>query len=118
MGIINNGPGNLNCILDPFNDYNGKISIEFRGSTSQMFPKKPYGFSTVDALGNNVNVSLLGYPKEHDWVLLNPYTDKTFMRDVITHDLGRAMGNYTSRTQFVELVINGQLQGVYVLLEK
>lgn len=118
MGIIYNGPGQQNCILDPFNNYNGKISIEFRGSTSQNFPKKPYGFSTIDALGNNVNVSLLGYPKEHDFTLLNPYTDKSFMRDVILHDFGRAMNWYTSRTQFVELVINGQLQGVYALLEK
>lgn len=118
MGIIYNGPGNLNCILDPYNNYNGKISIEFRGSTSQSFPKKPYGFSTIDPIGNNLNVELLGHPKEHDWTLLNPYTDKSFMRDVITHDLGRALNWYTSRCQFVELVINGQLQGVYVLMEK
>ncbi len=118
MGIIYNGPGMMNCIYDPFNNYNGKISIEFRGSTSQMFPKKPYGFSTIDAIGNNLNVELLGHPKEHDWTLLNPYTDKSFMRDVITHDIGRALNWYTSRVQFVELVINGQLQGVYVLMEK
>jgi len=118
MGIINNGVGNLNCISDPFNDYNGKITIEFRGSSSQGFPKKPYGFSTVDALGNNLNVSLLGYPKEHDWILLNPYTDKTFMRDPLIYDLGRDINWYASRTQFVELILNGQNEGVYVLLEK
>jgi hypothetical protein len=118
MGMIYNGPGNMNCLLDPFNNYNGKISIEFRGSSSQGFPKKPYGFSTVNTLGIDSNASLLGMPEENDWVLLNPYTDKTFMRDVIIHDLGRALGWYTSRAQFLELVINGQYQGVYVLLEK
>ncbi|HOZ50323.1 MAG TPA: CotH kinase family protein [Chitinophagaceae bacterium] len=118
MGIIYNGVGAMNCISDPFNNYNGKISIEYRGSTSQGFPKKPYGFSTVDALGNNLDSSLLGYPKEHDWILLNPYTDKTFMRDALIYDLGRALNWYASRTKFVELVINGINQGVYVLLEK
>lgn len=118
MGIIYNGLGNMNCITDPYNNYNGKIAIEFRGSTSQNFPKKPYGFSTIDGLGNNLNVSLLGMPAEHDWVLLNPYTDKTFMRDVLIHSFGRELNWYTSRTQFVELVINGQLRGVYVLMEK
>ncbi len=118
MGIIYNGPGAMNCILDPYNNYNGKITIEFRGSTSQNFPKKPYGFTTVDNLGNDLNVSLLGMPKEHDWILLNPYTDKTFMRDVIEHDLMRSLSWYSSRVQFVELVINGQLKGVYVLMEK
>jgi hypothetical protein len=118
MGMIYNGVGNMNCIYDPYNNYNGKISIEFRGSSSQGFPKKPYGFSTVNSLGADSSASLLYMPKESDWILLNPYTDKTFMRDVIIHDLGRAMGWYTSRAQFLELIINGQYQGVYVLLEK
>mgnify|MGYP001627210331 CR=1 FL=1 len=118
MGIIYNGPGMQNCIFDPLNDYNGKISIEFRGSTSQGFPKKPYGFSTIDTSGNNLNVSLLGMPPENDWTLLNPYNDKTFMRDVLIHDLARSMGWYSSRCHYVELVINGQYQGVYVLMEK
>ncbi|GBL34525.1 hypothetical protein EMGBS15_01200 [Filimonas sp.] len=119
MGIIYNGPGNLNCTSDPFNNYNGKVSIEFRGSTSQsMFPKKPYGFSTLDASGNSQSVSLLGCPPESDWILLSPYTDKTFMRDLMVYDLARAMNWYSSRAQFVDLLINGQNQGVYVLLEK
>jgi len=39
MGIIYNGPGVRNNLTDPFNNYNGKIGIEIRGSTSQMFPK-------------------------------------------------------------------------------
>ena len=41
MGIIYNGPGVINKISDVPNDYKGKIGIEFRGSTSQSFPKKP-----------------------------------------------------------------------------
>ncbi|HNB81140.1 MAG TPA: CotH kinase family protein [Chitinophagaceae bacterium] len=118
MGIIYNGVGALNCYSDPFNEYNGKITIENRGSTSQWFPKKPFGFSTVDNLGNNLDVDLLGYPEEHDWILLNPYTDKTFMRDALSYDLARNLNWYASRARFVELVINDVNQGVYVLLEK
>lgn len=118
MGIIYHGPGNSNCVADSFNHYFGNISIELRGSTSQSFPKVPYGFSTLDENGGNENVSLLGMPKEHDWVLLNPYTDKTFMRDLMTYDLGRALGWYASRAQFVELFVDGDYLGVYVLLEK
>ena len=118
MGIIDNGFGNLNSINDPFNDYNGKISIEYRGSSSQSFPKKPYGFETQDSLGNNNNVSLLGMPIENDWILYAPYTDKSLMRNFLTFDLGRKMGNYCSRTVYCELVINGDYQGVYILMEK
>jgi hypothetical protein len=118
MGIINNGIGQMNCIDDPYNNYNGKISIEYRGSSSQMFPKKQYGFSTLNNLGIDSSASLLNMPSESDWVLLNPYTDKTFMRDVLIHTLAREMNWYSSRTEFVELMIDGQYQGVYVLMEK
>ena len=118
MAIIDNGPGNMNCIYDPHNGYDGKISIEIRGSSSQMFPKKGYGFSTLDAAGNPQNVSLLGMPKENDWVLLASYNDKTLMRDVLVFDIARSMGWYTSRAKWVELVINGEYRGVYIFLEK
>lgn len=118
MGIIYHGPGNQNCVADNFNHYFGDISIELRGSTSQSFPKTPYGFSTLDENGASKNVSLLGMPEENDWVLLNPYTDKTFMRDLMSYDLGRALGWYASRAQFLELFVDGDYKGVYVLLEK
>ncbi len=118
MGIIYNGVGQMNCVYDSANNYKGKISIEYRGSSSQMFPKKPYGFSTVNTAGIDSNVSLLGMPIESDWVLDNPYTDKTFMRNPIMYDLAKAMNWYTTRVQFIELVINGDYQGIYVLQEK
>ena len=38
LGIIYNGEGIINNITDPFNNFNGKIAIEIRGSSSQMFP--------------------------------------------------------------------------------
>lgn len=118
MDLIDNGPGNMNCLLDAPNAYQGKITIEVRGSTSQSFPKVPYGFSTVDATGNDLDVSLLGYPEEHDWILLNPYNDKTFMRDVLIYDIARSLNWYASRTRFIELVIDKDYKGIYVLLEK
>ncbi len=119
MGIIDNGPGNMNCVYDPYNNYNGKVSIEIRGSSSQSVPKKGYGFSTLDALGvNQVNVSILGMPKENDWVLNATYTDKTFQRDVLIYDLARYMGWYTTRVRYCEVVINGDYKGIYILQEK
>ena len=48
-----------------FLNYNGRIGIECRGSTSQGHSKKPYGFETRmdDDITNN-NVSLMGLPAE------------------------------------------------------
>lgn len=118
MGIINNPNGERNYLTDPFTDYNGKISIEIRGSSSTMFDKKPYGFETQDSAGNNVNVSLLSMPKENDWVLYASYSDKTFLRNEIPYYLARSLGIYASRTAFCELFINGSYRGLYVLMEK
>jgi len=118
MGIIDNGFGTINSISDPFNDYNGKISIEFRGSSSQSFPKKSYALETQDVNGNNNNVSLLGMPVENDWILYAPYSDKSLMRNFLTFDLGRKMGSYSPRTVYCELVVNGDYKGIYILMEK
>jgi hypothetical protein len=118
MGIIFNGVGVINKLSDPTNNFSGTIGIELRGSSSQSFPKKPYGFETRDATGNSLDVSLLGLPKENDWILFAAYDDKSLMRDVLSYKLGRDQGRYASRYQFCELVLNGIYQGVYVLLEK
>ncbi|MFZ1517295.1 MAG: CotH kinase family protein [Ignavibacteriaceae bacterium] len=118
MGIINNPNGARNHLTDPFTDYNGKISIEIRGSSSTMFDKKPYGFETQDSAGNNANVSLLSMPKENDWVLYASYSDKTFLRNEIPYYLTRSLGIYASRTAYCELFINGSYRGLYVLMEK
>ncbi|MEY4931527.1 MAG: hypothetical protein RI909_2251, partial [Bacteroidota bacterium] len=68
MGIVDNGGGIPNLVAGPFNNFNGKISIETRGESSQgLFPKKSYRIETQDALGNNLNVALLGMPPENDW---------------------------------------------------
>lgn len=118
MGIIDNGVGVRNNLTDAFNNYNGKIGIEIRGSSSQMFPKKQYGFELIDDLGDGVNASLLGLPAEEDWVLFAPYNDKSLMRDALAYKLGRDLGRYAPRTRYCEVVINDTYQGIYVLIEK
>lgn len=126
MGIIDNGPGNRNYYKnpnnnnqpDPFNHYYGTVGIEHRGSASQFFPKKPYGFETRDGTDKSVKVSMLGMPLESDWILNASYTDKTLMRDVLTYHLSNEMGMYASRTKYVELVLDGDYRGIYILMEK
>lgn len=95
MGIIWNGPGNRNSLSDPMNNYNWNVGIEFRGSSSQGFPKKSYGFETKAIGGGNMNVSLLGMPEENDWILYAPYTDKAMIRNVLTFTLDASLGNYS-----------------------
>ncbi|MEJ2054313.1 MAG: CotH kinase family protein, partial [Calditrichaceae bacterium] len=118
MGIIFNGSGERNYVTDSLNNYNGKIGIELRGSSSLMFPKKQFAVETRDSTGENLNVSLLGLPAENDWVLYAPYSDKSLMRNVLLYELSNEIGQYASRSRFCELILNGNYRGVYVLLEK
>ncbi|MBN1407990.1 MAG: CotH kinase family protein [Calditrichaceae bacterium] len=118
MGIIYNGPGERNYVTDSLNNYNGKIGIELRGSSSQQFPKKQYAVETRDSAGENLNVSLLELPAENDWILYAPYSDKSLIRNVVLYHLSNKIGRYASRTRFCELILNGDYRGVYVLLEK
>ncbi|MCG6912511.1 CotH kinase family protein [bacterium BMS3Abin03] len=118
LGIIYNGEGIRNKITDPFNEFNGKIAIEIRGSSSQMFPKKQYGFETIDSTGEDKDVSLLGFPTESDWILYAPYSDKSLIRNVLAYKLANNIGRYASRSRLCELVLNDEYMGVYVLLEK
>lgn len=118
MGVIDNGPGVINHISDPFNEYDGYIGIEIRGASSQMFPKKQYAVETRDSEGENNNVELLGFPSENDWILYAPYSDKSLIRNALIYTLAQQTGHYASRNRFCELVINGEYMGLYVLLEK
>ena len=117
MAVINN-KDKLNTLDDAPNEYNSRVTIELRGSSSLSFPKKSYSLETQDPLGENLNVSLLGMPAENDWILYAPYTDKALIRNTISYKLARDLGKYAPRTHFCELFLNGQYQGIYELTEK
>lgn len=118
MKIIHKGNEQENVETDTPNIYNGKIGIEYRGSTSQSFPKKPFGFETWNAQGEDLKVSWFGWPEESDWILFASYNEKSLMHNVLSMRLAREIGLYASRTQYVEVVLNGSYQGVYILMEK
>ena len=118
FGIIYNGTGNINTSTDVQNEYKGKIRIDIRGESSAGFAKKSYGFETVNVLGVDVDAAFLGFPLEEDWILYGPYSDKTLLNNVIIMKLGRQMGQYASRTRMVEVIINDDYKGVYVMMEK
>ena len=117
MGVINNANG-INNVGDNFNDYDGKITIEKRGNSSQDQEKPPYRFETVDNNAENNNVQLLGFPEENDWILYAPWSDKSLLRNVLIYSLSNEMGRYAPRSKFVELYLNDEYRGVYVLMEK
>ena len=107
-------------------DFEGLGEINVRGHTSLRDPKHSYHFQTKrDGKGPH-KIGPLGLPKESDWVLYAPYSDKSLMRDVLGYELSNEIGRYAAHTRFVEVFLNdsgGKLNqrnyiGVYVFEEK
>ncbi len=117
MKVINNEPGLMNSLNDS-PEFEGRIGIEFRGSSSQSFPKKPYGLETWDENDMDLDTTLFGWPSESDWILFASYNEKSLMHNVLTMRLAQQMGLYASRTKYVELYLNGSYEGIYVFMEK
>lgn len=123
LKVIYRGPGQRNYLSDlnnPANlNYDGRIDIEIRGSSSQSSPKKNYGFTTLkaDNVTNN-NVSLLGMPDENDWILGGMVFDTAQIRDYLCDNLSRQIGEYASRTSYCEVLVNNDYKGLYILQEK
>jgi hypothetical protein len=79
---------------------------------------KSYGLELRDASGSSVEKSLFGMPKEADWVLYAPYTDKTLMRNFLAYTISNELGRWAAHCRFVEVVINGDYKGIYVFMER
>ena len=119
MQVLYNGPGIRNYLTDQPKDYNGLIGIERRGSTSDFFSdKKPYSIETRDTEGKDFDFPLLGMPAESDWALLAPYNDKSLVREALMYELAGKIMPWAPRMRFVELVLNGEYQGIYLAAEK
>jgi hypothetical protein len=69
---------------------------------------------------------LAEFPAANDWLLYPSYDDKTFMNNVLTEEIFRAMGHYGVRCQYAELFLRstpgkitaGNYQGIYILIER
>ena len=105
----------------------GLIGIELRGRSSQVyFPKRQFGLEFRTEGDAQAESSLLGMPAESDWILLGPYSDKSFLRDALTFELARRMGRFAPRSVFVELFLrqgapapaDEEYQGLYLVTER
>lgn len=124
MSIIEPNETNQSRLEMP-TSYHGHVRIQVRGSSSLQFPKKQYKFTTQTVDGKEDDVSLLGMPKEHKWILHAPYSDKTLMRNYLAYTKTReinAKKYYAVRSRFVEVLqlMDGKYnyEGVYLLMEK
>ena len=94
------------------NLYTGATEIKGRGnSTWKLFPKKPY------RLKLDKKADLFGLGKSKHWVLLANYIDESGMRNMLAGELAERMGVGKMDGTWVEVVMNGENLGMYMLCE-
>lgn len=99
--------GKLNCDV--------KIaSISGRGNnTWDVLDKKPYSLDLSEA------VDLFGMGKADRWILLANAADGSNLRNKIAYDFAKEMGlSYSPDSRFVDLYLNGEYAGLYLLCER
>ena len=125
MKIINN-PDSINygdTIVHPNQkvDYEGWVAIRYRGnSLNDWNKKKPYNFKTLKSAninGDKQKTKVLDMPKDHTWLILPVYGDRTILRDVMMFQLARSYFDYIPRCRYCEVILDGVYYGIYVLSE-
>ncbi len=62
--------------------------------------------------------ALLGMPQDKEWILISNFSDKTLLKNYAIFKLAQRLGaSYTPRSTFVELYLNRQYKGIYLLSE-
>jgi len=114
LRVIANGEHQLNAPAGAATGYNGNLAIELKGSADE---KSAYSFELRDASGEDYAYRLLDMPKEEDWELVGPYSDKTMLRNALAYNIADGLMEYAPRTEPVVLYINNEYKGIYVLTE-
>ena len=122
LEVIEDHDGTLDDVATAPRAFAGPIGIEIHGSSSTGYPKLGYRFECRDPDETDGNCALVGLLEGSEWVLHAPYSDKTYMRNALAYQLGRTAAAsrqaWEPRTQFVELFVDDDYQGVYLLVER
>lgn len=108
--------GTLTIAASPAFPAGFSASTQIRGrgnSTWLQAPKKPYRIKLTE------KAALLGGGSARDWALLANYFDRSMLRNSHAFCLSRLTGaEYTPAHQFVEVTLNGQDIGLYLLTDQ
>lgn len=98
----------------------GTALFRYRGNSSRWFTKGNFLLKTVEEDHPEVDrrMALLGMESGKEWALHGPFLDKTLLRNYMCMNLAaEVMGTWVPDTRFCELILDGDYQGVYLLME-
>lgn len=91
----------------------GRDTINSRGNSTWNLNKKPFKLTLA------ADESLLGMKSAKNWVLLSNGFDKTNLRNKLILDFGARVNMcWTPHCEFVDVYLNGEYNGLYLLTEK
>lgn len=93
--------------------YDGNCEVRVHGNTTFSNPKKSLDMKMEEV------TSFLGMDGGKRWVLISNYEDPSFMKNAVGYTLQHQLGcEYAPETQFVNVYVDGQYQGLYLLVER
>lgn len=109
----NKEPGNIRIYDDGVKTVDKELKyIKGRGNASWTYPKKSYNIKF------DKKTNIFGMGKAKKWTLLANYHDMSLMRNVYGWDLSNAFGlPYASEYKHVDLYVNGNYMGNYIICE-
>ena len=116
-----------NSAADDANSYvKSRAEVKIRGASSKSFPKNNLRIDLKGAAGENRKISFLGMRRDDDWILTAMFGDENKIREMTAWQLWRDMNSYypgldcscAPATAYVEVILNGTYQGLYMLMEK
>lgn len=100
-------------LLDADGTRRGALAIRGRGTSSWGMEKTSFRVELDEP------AALCAMPGDRHWLLLANHLDRTLLRNEIAFELSRELGmEFTPRSRFVELELNGTYRGVYQLVEQ
>lgn len=99
------------------------MKVRLRGVGSRKFAKKQFQVNFSDSKEKK-KVGFLGMNPAQKWVFYGPYVDRTLFRNALAYKVGQELNQlrpspfWMPDFRFVELVINGKYEGVYLAIEK
>lgn len=113
-------------VFDPSGEYTVQISrmrSRIRGNSSRWADKKSFKMNLLNDKGEKRKLGLCGMRKDNDWILDALSADDTRLREVSAFRLWEEIiqsnpsDRIGSRMCYMELVADGQYQGIYGLQE-
>lgn len=109
----NEEKGDINVFMPEGGKYSGSLEkISMRGNSTKSYPKKPY------AIRLSEEIALCGMNKSKRWNLIAGWREGNKMNSKVAYDMAKMLGEGNSvSSTWVDLYMNGEYSGVYLLCE-